>query len=136
MTNKWTTNEVNRSGYNDKLGELLKDEYGVILLQGKNAFGDFIYSYVQITLPNLKRFYNAFSDGTNFNPSDFGTVIAAGTGKPTRMVVQTQRASHSPFGLVSDAGNTAAPRCRETGGMASLARPPLAWDVSGRETEG
>lgn len=65
------------------LSHLFKDEYAVMLLQGKNLFGDMIYSYVKVAMGDIKRLYAAMQSGANFNPSDFGTVVAAGKGEPT-----------------------------------------------------
>lgn len=63
-------------------GDLLKDEFSVILLQGKNTFGDMVYCYVKVNLPNVEKLQAALTGGKNFNPSDFGEVIAAGKGTP------------------------------------------------------
>ena len=62
--------------------EEFETKTGVLLLYGKNSFGDRIYSYVQITIPNLRRMKLAIASGETFTPSDFGTVIAAGRGDP------------------------------------------------------
>ncbi len=59
------------------------DEHVVILMQGKNTFGDRVYSYLKITLGDLKRMQSAVLSRQTFNPSDFGTIIAAGKGEPT-----------------------------------------------------
>lgn len=64
-------------------GELLKDEYAVVLLQGKNVFGDMIYCYVKVNLPNMEKLQAALKMNGNFTPSDFGEVIAAAKGVPT-----------------------------------------------------
>ena len=74
--------EANKNGKTD-FGELFKDEYAVMLLQGKNSFGDMIFSYVKVTLPNIKLLYAALNSGEDFVPSDFGTIIASGKGRPS-----------------------------------------------------
>lgn len=79
---KMDDNEVNKNSGNSKFDELFKDEYAVILLQGRNSFGDMIYSYVEVTMPNIKRLYAALSSGEDFSPSDFGTIVASGKGVP------------------------------------------------------
>lgn len=66
----------------DKFDELFKNEFAVILLQGKNSLGELIYSYVRVTLPNIKKLYSALNSGEDFSPSDFGTIIAKGKGDP------------------------------------------------------
>ncbi len=55
----------------------------MLLLRGKNTFGTLIYSYVKVSLPNIKRLYESLQSGMQFSASDFGEVVAAGTGEPT-----------------------------------------------------
>lgn len=83
MSTKWSNTTANKGGSADKFGALFKDEYAAVLLQGKNLFGDLIYSYVEVTLPNIKRLYAALHSGQDFNPSDFGTIVASGKGEPS-----------------------------------------------------
>ena len=87
------SNGAGKSGKTD-FGELFKDEYAVILLQGKNSFGDKIYSYVEVTLPNIKRLYAAINSGDDFSPSDFGTILASGRGVPSEEVRKEMEAAH------------------------------------------
>lgn len=82
-TNNIEPNEPLKTNFAEKFGELFKDEYAVILLQGKNSFGDIIYSYVEVTLPNIKLLYSALNSGEDFTPSDFGKVLEAGKGEPS-----------------------------------------------------
>lgn len=86
MSGKWNENQAKAGNMADKFGELFKDEFAVILLQGKNSFGDMIYSYVKVTLPNIKPLYNALGSGVDFSPSDFGEILAAGKGSPSEEV--------------------------------------------------
>jgi hypothetical protein len=79
MTTKWSTRAFNKSSNMD---ELFKDEFAVILMQGKNTFGDKIYTYVKVGMSEIKNLYAAMQSGQNFNPSDFGSVVAAGKGEP------------------------------------------------------
>ena len=81
--NNNANNKSDAAATTNSLADLFKDEYAVILLQGKNGFGDMIYSYVKVTLPNIKRLYAALTSGEAFSPSDFGSVIAAGKGSPS-----------------------------------------------------
>lgn len=122
MTTKWTDNE---QGGKPDFAELFKEEYAVLLLRGKNSFGDHIYSYVKVSLPNIKRLYESLSNGTNFNPSDFGEVVAAGKGEPTAEV-QAEIAAQYPIANNNEGGSTAA-----TGGSApadAAPTPKKAWD--------
>jgi hypothetical protein len=74
---------------------IVKGEYAVILLQGHNSFGDMIYSYVEVTLPNIKRLYAALNSGEDFTPSDFGTIVHAGKGTPPESVRNEMAAKHN-----------------------------------------
>ncbi len=87
-------NESSKGGSAD-FGELFKDEYAVILLQGKNNFGNMIYSYVEVTLPNIKRLYAAINSGEDFTPSDFGTIVASGTGLPPEELRKEMASTHN-----------------------------------------
>ena len=75
--------EANKNSVTNKFDELFKDEYAVMLLQGRNSFGDMIFSYIKVTLPNIKLLYAALNSGEDFTPSDFGTIVASGKGKPS-----------------------------------------------------
>jgi hypothetical protein len=83
MMTKWTS-KAGLPG-SEGMGSLA-DQFVVLLLYGKNSFGDKIYSYLKITLPNLANLKSAVKSGGGFNPSDFGEVIAAGKGEPTTEV--------------------------------------------------
>ncbi len=84
MSTKWSSQILGRGSVN--FDDLLKDEYSIILLQGKNTFGDMIYCYVKVTLPNMQKLQAALKMGGNFSPSDFGEVIAAAKGQPSAEV--------------------------------------------------
>jgi hypothetical protein len=84
MSTKWSSQILGKSGVD--FGSLLKDEFSVILLQGKNTFGDMIYCYVKIIMPNMEKLQKALQSSASFNPSDFGEVIAAGKGTPADSV--------------------------------------------------
>ena len=83
MSGKWNKSDESGTDADDKFAALFKDEYAVILLQGKNSFGDMIYSYVRVTLPNIKKLHTAMTSGEDFSPSDFGEIIEAGRGLPS-----------------------------------------------------
>lgn len=81
MSAKWSTQVLGKTSID--FGDLLKDEYAVILLQGKNVFGDMIYCYLKVALPDIDRLQAALQSDDSFNASDFGSVVAAGKGEPT-----------------------------------------------------
>ncbi|MBV8939578.1 MAG: hypothetical protein JO089_07035 [Alphaproteobacteria bacterium] len=93
------------------------DEFVVILMQGKNTFGDRIFSYLKITLRDLKRMQAAVQAGQPFSPSDFGTVLAAGKGEPT----PEQRAEISSMYKILDNKS-------ESAAAAAPPPAPKAWD--------
>lgn len=62
----------------DELNELV-----VVLVVGKNVFGDDIFSYVQLPLHRFKEMAVKMVRNENFKSSDFGTVLAAGRGLPS-----------------------------------------------------
>lgn len=76
MASTWTTKTLPSEGVP------LSEQFVVLLLFGKNSFGDRIYSFVKINLPHIQTLKNAIKSGKGFNPSDFGEVIAAGKGEP------------------------------------------------------
>ena len=62
--------------------ELLRREDIVMLLQGNNAMGERVYSYIKLSLLNLRKMKDAILNNDEFFPSDFGQVVAAGHGTP------------------------------------------------------
>jgi len=87
MSTKWSAETLGKAGKPD-FGALMKNEATIVLLRGKNVFGDFIYCYLKIAFPDLSRLQAAISSDIEFNISDFGTVIAAGKGDPPEDVKQ------------------------------------------------
>lgn len=83
MSTLWNTKAISKAGSGAELSDQLSADEVVILLQGKNNFGDRIFSYLKLTLQDMMRMQTAVLSGQPFNPSDFGTVVAAGKGEPT-----------------------------------------------------
>lgn len=81
--NEWKTQSYSSNSTPVEITEQLLEEKVVILMQGKNVYNDPIYAYVQLSLRNLYDMKQAVHRGENFMPSDFGTVLAAGTGEPS-----------------------------------------------------
>lgn len=101
MASNWTTKTLPSEGIP------LHEQFVVLLLFGKNSFGDKIYSFVKIYLPHIQNLKSAISSGKGFNPSDFGEVIAAGKGEPPDAVRAEIRASYNV--LDNTASQSAAP---------------------------
>lgn len=83
MSTQWTSNPLPESKPAGSVADLVKEGYVVLLLYGKNSFGDKIYSYLKVTLENLKLLKEAAAKNGSFTPSDFGQVVAAGVGEPS-----------------------------------------------------
>lgn len=70
--------------------EMIKDKYLdveiVMLLNGQNQAGESIYTYLEVSGRNLKRMFTAMKNNEEFKPKDFGNVLAAGKGEPTKEV--------------------------------------------------
>lgn len=105
MSTKWISNALDSGSKPSGIDTAMKDQFVVLLLYGKNSFGDKIYSYLKITLPDLQNLKAAIQSGKGFNPSDFGTILAAGKGDPTAEV----RAEISSLYQVLDSQQPAKP---------------------------
>lgn len=82
--NNWTTRALGKKGAEEEYTEEQLSELVVVLLEGKNTFGDPIYSYLQLTFGKMRELSACMRAGQGFAPSDFGTVIAAGKGAPSQ----------------------------------------------------
>lgn len=74
--------------------EMLREEV-VILLEGSNKFGDEIFSYLKLSLQGLFDLKMKMLKGESFMPSDFGTVLAAGSGQPSPELISEMRVEHN-----------------------------------------
>lgn len=86
MSTKWSAETLGKTGKPD-FASLLKDEYKIMLLRGKNIFGDFVYCYLKISMADIPKLEAAIKGDQGFNLHDFGTVLAAGKGEPTAEVI-------------------------------------------------
>lgn len=66
----------------------VQSEPTMLLIQGRNTFGDDIYTYVRLPMNRIDDVKKHLSTGQNFVPGHFGTVVAAGRGKPTPDVTE------------------------------------------------
>lgn len=90
------------------------NENVVILMQGKNVFGDKIFSYLELTLNALQELKAKMRTNDNFMPSDFGTVLAAGKGDPSDELRSEMAVTYNMIDV---------PGRRNAGGAASNAAP-------------
>lgn len=79
---EWNQKEISQNAALTEDEELLLREDIVMLLQGKNAHKERVYSYVKLSIVNLRRMKDAIMQKEEFIPSDFGEVLAAGSGYP------------------------------------------------------
>lgn len=87
MSGNWITKALGKSeGFDKAISDASLDELVVILLQGRNAFGDSIFAYLQLTLRALHDLKAKLDASEDFKPSDYGTVLAAGKGEPDQQL--------------------------------------------------
>lgn len=77
------------------LDKSLLRERVVILLQGKNIYGDHIFTYLKLALWKLQRLRNAMRRAEDFMPADYGQVLAAGKGEPSAEMREAMAQEHN-----------------------------------------
>jgi len=87
MSETWVTKALSTNSTPVSLSEEILNQFGVIYLEGTNAFGDKIYSYLKLQIRNYLELREKLVKGEKFFPSDYGTVLAAGKGEPSRELV-------------------------------------------------
>ncbi|WP_331251132.1 PDZ domain-containing protein [Rhizorhabdus dicambivorans] len=108
----WRTSAFKADRTQAEIDDDLLNEKVVIMLQGKNIYGDQIYTYLQLTLNSLQDMRDMMRAEKDFMPKDFGTVLAAGKGAPSRKtrawlaelhnMVEVPRSRASEGGLFSE----------------------------------
>ncbi len=93
--------------------DLVDDEFLdteiIILLQGTNLYGDQVYAYLKLIGSDLKNLFAKMQAGENFKPTDYGTVLASGSGVPSQEIRVEMREKYNmidvpitvPSGLTS-----------------------------------
>lgn len=94
MTENWVASSYSSNSTAVAIDDSLKKDEVVILLQGKNSFGDPIFSYLKLNLGNLIELKRAMINKQDFLPSDFGTVLAAGRGEPSAELRSEMAVTH------------------------------------------
>lgn len=95
MKNNWSA-----QGFGKHVSpDLIEDKYlqteVVIFLQGTNMFGNQVFLYLKLFGSALKEMFAKMHNGENFKPSDYGTVIAAGTGTPPESLRNEMKAEYN-----------------------------------------
>jgi hypothetical protein len=80
MSTKWSAEVLNSGGVD--FDDLFKDQFAILLMRGKNVFGDFIYCYLKANIKQLKELNQMLKADKEFVITDYGTVVAAGKGDP------------------------------------------------------
>lgn len=83
MSTTWKTSAFSKNSTPVELDEALLNEKVVILLQGKNIYGDQIFTYLQLTLRSLQQLRDKMRAAQDFMPAEYGEVLAAGKGEPS-----------------------------------------------------
>lgn len=82
MSGKWVTKATGKTPPTQDFGDV-ENEMATLLVQGKNTFGDDIYAYINMPLNRIQELQQKLANNEKFMPSEFGTVLAAGRGKPS-----------------------------------------------------
>ena len=83
MSITWKTSAFSKNSTPLELDEALLNEKVVILLQGKNIYGDNIFTYLQLTLKSLQLLRDKMRKTEDFMPAEYGEVLSAGKGEPS-----------------------------------------------------
>lgn len=83
MNTNWKTGAYSKNSTPVSVDEKLLEEVVVILLQGKNVYGDPIYTYLRLPLKNLIAMREKMIKKQEFMPAEYGEVLAAGKGEPS-----------------------------------------------------
>lgn len=63
-----------------------EDEPVLILIEGKNTFGDRIFCYLKLPYSSYRILREKMFNKEKFNPRDYGEIVAAGLGQPTEEI--------------------------------------------------
>ena len=92
---QWVTRALSDNSTPVEITEELLKEKVVILLQGRNVFGDKIFSYLQLSLNSLQELKKRMTSGEHFMPADFGDVLAAGKGEPSQELISEMAVTYN-----------------------------------------
>lgn len=119
MNTTWKTGAFSKNSTAVAIDDALLDEKVVILLQGKNVFGDQIYTYLRLSLRALQQLRDKMHKKDNFMPAEYGEVLAAGKGEPSTELRSEMAITHNMIDV---------PRPK-AGDTPSFATPqPKLWD--------
>lgn len=121
MSTNWKTGAYSKNTTPVSVDEALLNEKGVILLQGKNVYGDQIFTYLELTLKSLIQLRDKMRRKEDFMPAEYGTVLAAGRGDPSPELKSEMAVAHQMVDVPKPAASSPAPA------PAAVPQPKL-WD--------
>lgn len=119
MNTTWKTSAFSKNSTPVELDDALLNEKVVILLQGKNIYGDPIYTYLQLTLKSLQQLRDRMRQGDDFMPAEYGEVLAAGKGDPSAELRAEMALTHNMVDV---------PRPKPSAPAAYAVPQPKLWD--------
>jgi hypothetical protein len=119
MNTTWKTSAFSKNSTPVELDEALLNEKVVILLQGKNVYGDQIFTYLQLTLKSLQQLREKMRRIEDFMPAEYGTVLAAGKGEPTAEMRSEMAVTHNMIDV---------PRPKAAAAPSYAVPQPKLWD--------
>ncbi len=120
MNTTWKTSAFSKNSTPVELDDALLAEKVVILLQGKNVYGDPIFTYLQLTLRSLQQLRDKMRKAEDFMPAEYGEVLAAGRGEPSAEMRSEMAVTHNMVDV---------PRPKPAVSLPSYAVPqPKLWD--------
>lgn len=109
MNTTWKTSAFSKNSTPVEIDEALLNEKVVILLQGKNVYGDQIFTYLQLTLRSLQQLREKMRKQEDFMPAEYGTVLAAGKGEPSVELRSEMAVTHNMIDVPRPKAAPAAP---------------------------
>ena len=119
MSTTWKTSALSQNSTPLELDDALLAEKVVILLQGKNVYGDPIYSYLQLTLRSLQLLRDKMRKTEDFMPAEYGEVLAAGRDEPPAELRTEMAVTHNMVDV---------PRPKAVGNPSYAVPQPKLWD--------
>lgn len=119
MNTTWKTGAYSKNSTPVSVDDAALSEKVVVLLQGKNIYGDAIFTYLQLTLKSLIALRDKMLSRTDFMPAEYGTVLAAGKGEPSAELRSEMAVTHNMVDVPKPAAS--APK-------AYAAPQPKLWD--------
>lgn len=95
MSTTWKTSAFSKNSTPVELDDALLNEKVVILLQGKNVYGDAIFTYLQLSLRSLQLLRDKMRRTEDFMPAEYGEVLAAGRGEPSAEMRAEMAVTHN-----------------------------------------